>query len=208
VVEHFLDTECRSQRSAPVIGGFSRGSTLQSNIPPNKVPNTGRFRRVERCLHRHVRSGELWFVGRQGGKVIWRRLRTHDLHVARVTVAMREEKPNGNMEIFLVTEDGKRLPLPEAKPDVREEPLPRVRQVMLPADSPTEPAKGLLATQPAPSGPVPILDEFINRWRRGKGGLKPATGVWTFSAGLTSLDDIKPEGSGTDLPPGPHALGR
>ncbi len=88
---------------------------------------------------------------------------------------MREEKPNGNMEIFLVTEDGKRLPLPEAKPDVREEPLPRVRQVMLPADSPTEPAKGLLATQPAPSGPVPILDEFINRWRRGKGGLKPAT---------------------------------
>jgi len=33
-------------------------------------------------------------------------------------------------------------------------------------------------------------------------------GVWTFSAGLTSLDDIKPEGSGTDLPPGPHALGR
>ena len=175
MVEHFLDTQGNSERSAPVIDAFSRVSTLQSNIPPNKVPNTGRFRRVERCLHRHVRSGELWFVGRQGGKVIWRRLRTHDLHVARTTVAMLETNTNGNTAIYLVTEDGKRLPLPEAKPDVREEPLPRVRQVMLPADSPAAPAKGLPAAQPAPCGPAPTLDEFLNRWRRGKAGLKPAT---------------------------------
>ena len=174
VVEHFLDTQGNSERSAPVIDAFSRVSTLQSNIPPNKVPNTGRFRRVERCLHRHVRSGELWFVGRQGGKVIWRRLRTHDLHVARVTVAMLEEKPNGNMEIFLVT-DGKEKLIPEATPVVPNEPLPRVRQVMQPAESPTEPAKGQPAAQPAPSGPVPTLDEFLNRWRCGKAGLKPAT---------------------------------
>ena len=56
-----------------------------------------------------------------------------------------------------------------------EEPLPRVRQVMLPADSPAAPAKGLPAAQPAPCGPAPTLDEFLNRWRRGKAGLKPAT---------------------------------
>jgi len=34
------------------------------------------------------------------------------------------------------------------------------------------------------------------------------SGVWTFSAGLTVPDDIDPGVSGTDLPPGPHALGR
>jgi hypothetical protein len=34
------------------------------------------------------------------------------------------------------------------------------------------------------------------------------TGVWTFAAGLAAPDDLEPEGSGTDLPPGPHALGR
>jgi ubiquinone/menaquinone biosynthesis C-methylase UbiE len=35
-----------------------------------------------------------------------------------------------------------------------------------------------------------------------------APGVWTFSAGLTVPDDVDPGVSGTDLPPGPHALGR
>src|SRR5208337_5681576 len=34
------------------------------------------------------------------------------------------------------------------------------------------------------------------------------TGVWTFSAGLTRPDDVDPGVSGTDLPPGPQALGR
>lgn len=105
---------------------------------------------------------------------MWRRLRTHDLHVARTTVAMLDEKPNGNMEIFLV-EDGKERRLPEVKSAVREEPLPRVRQVMLPAEPPAAPAKGLPAAQPAPSGAAPTLDEFLNRWRRGKAGLMPAT---------------------------------
>ena len=138
------------------------------------MPNTGRFRRVERCLHRHVRAGELGFVGRQGGKVIWRRLRTHDLHVARAKAAMIDSNTNGNTAIFLVV-DGREQPLPEAKPVVRDEPLPRVRQVMQAAESPAAPTNGLPAAQPAPSGPVPTLDEFLNRWRRVKAGLKPAT---------------------------------
>ena len=138
------------------------------------MPNTGRFRRVERCIHRHVRSGELWFVGRQGAKVIWRRLRTPDLHVARATVAMLDSKANGNTAIFLVV-DGKEQPLSEAKPVVRDEPLPRVRQVLQSAETPAAPAKGLPAAQPALSSPAPTLDEFLNRWRRGKAGLKPAT---------------------------------
>ena len=118
------------------------------------MSNTGRFRRVERCLHRHVRSGELWFVGRQGGKVIWRRLRTHDLHVARAKAAMIDSNTNGNTAIFLVV-DGKEQPLPEAKPVVPDKPLPRVRQVMLPAESPAAPAKGLPAAQPDPPAPPP-----------------------------------------------------
>ena len=42
----------------------------------------------------------------------------------------------------------------------------------------------------------------------GAAGGTPAPGVWTFSAGLAIPDDVEPEGSGTDLPPGPHALGR
>src|SRR6266852_3999990 len=83
VVEHFLDTQGNTERSAPVIDAVSHIHPLQSDILPNKVSNSGRFRRVERGLHRHIRSGELWFVGRLGGKVIWRRLRTPDLHVAR-----------------------------------------------------------------------------------------------------------------------------
>ena len=174
MVEHFLDTKGISERSAPVFGAFSRVSTLRPNIPPNKVPNTGRFRRVERCLQRHVRSGELWFVGRQGGKVLWRRLRTHDLHVARAKAAMIDSSTNGNTAIFLVV-DRKEQPLSEAKPVVPDQPLPRVRQVMEAAEPPAAPAKGLPPAHPAPSGGAPTLDEFLNRWRRGKAGLKPAT---------------------------------
>src|ERR1019366_3570955 len=37
---------------------------------------------------------------------------------------------------------------------------------------------------------------------------RSAPGVWTFSAGLAAPDDLEAEGSGTDQPPGPHALGR
>jgi hypothetical protein len=96
------------------------------------------------------------------------------LHVARATVAMLDSKTYGNTAMFLVV-DGKEQPVPEAKPVVPDAPLPRVRQVMLAADSPAEPAKGLSTAQPVPSGAAPTLDEFLNRWRRGKDGLKPAT---------------------------------
>ena len=158
MVEHFLDTKGISERSAPVFGAFSRVSTLRPNIPPNKVPNTGRFRRVERCLQRHVRSGELWFVGRQGGKVLWRRLRTHDLHVARAKAAMIDSSTNGNTAIFLVV-DGKEQPLSEAKPVVPDQPLPRVRQVMEAAEPPAAPAKGLPpAHPPLPAVPPPSMN--------------------------------------------------
>jgi hypothetical protein len=108
------------------------------------VPNTGRFRRVDRCIQRHVRSGELWFVGQQRGKVTWRRLRTHDLKVARSTVAMLDSNTNGNTAVFLVV-DGKEQPIPKAEPVVRNEPLPQVRQVTLPAEPAAAPAKGLPA---------------------------------------------------------------
>jgi hypothetical protein len=43
------------------------------------------------------------------------------------------------------------------------------------AEPPAAPAKGLPTAQSAPSGAAPTLDEFLNRWRRGKAGLKPAT---------------------------------
>jgi len=87
---------------------------------------------------------------------------------------MIDSNTNGNTAIFLVV-DGKEQPLSEAKPVVPDQPLPRVRQVMVPADSPAAPDKGLPPAQSAPSGGVPTLDEFLNRWRRGKAGLKPAT---------------------------------
>ena len=88
---------------------------------------------------------------------------------------MIDSNTNGNTAIFLVTGEGKEQPIPEAKPVVRMDPLPRVRQVMLPADSPAAPAEELPALQPPPSGPAPTLDESLNRWRRGKAGLMPAT---------------------------------
>ncbi len=174
MVEHYLDTVPSSERNALEFGAFSHGFPLRSNKPSNKVPNTPRFRRVERALHRHVRTGELWFVGRHSGKVVWQRLRTHDLHVARATVAMLESKPNGNSAIFLVV-DGKEQSLLEAPAVVREEPLPRVRQVTLAAESPAPPAKVTPAARPAPSVSVPTLEELLVRWRRGKDGLKSGT---------------------------------
>jgi hypothetical protein len=154
VVEHFLDTQGNSERSAPVIDAFSRIHPVRSDILPNKMSNSGRFRRIERGLHRHVRNGELWFVGRQGGKVVWRRLRTHDLQVARATVAMFESTTNGNTAVFLVV-DGKEQPVPEATPVVRDEPLPRVRQVMVAAESPAAPARGCPPLNPHPPAPPP-----------------------------------------------------
>jgi site-specific recombinase XerD len=138
------------------------------------VPNTGRFRRVERGLHRHVRSGELWFVGRQGGKVVWRRLRTHELRVARATVAMLDSNPNGNTAIFLVV-DGKEQPIPQAAPVVANKPLPQVREVLVATDSPVAQTKALPATPAQQPGIPPTLDEFLNRWRGAKDGLKPGT---------------------------------
>jgi len=174
LVEHYLDTTADSNRSAPEIGAFSRVSTFQSNVSSNKVPNAGRFRRVERCIHRHVRSGELWFVGRQAGRVIWRRLLTPDLRVARATLAMLGSNTNGNTAIFLVV-NGKEQPISEAAPVTPDNPLPRVRQVLVAAESPVAPATTMSASQTPPSGPAPTLDEFLNRWRRSKAGLKSGT---------------------------------
>ncbi len=176
VVEHYLDTVSAPERNAPQIDAFTRVSPLPVNIPPNKLPNTPRFRRVERALHRHVRSGELWFVGRRGGRVVWQRLRTGDLNVARATVAMMESKPNGNSAIFLVV-DGKEQPIAEstATPVAPNQPLPRVRQVLVPAQSPTPPGKVETSPRPATSGSVPTLEQLIVRWRRGRDGLKSGT---------------------------------
>ena len=77
----------------------------RANILSNKVSNTRRFRRVERGIQRNVRTGVLWFVGRQGGKVIWKRLGTPDLRVARSTVAKSGSYNNGNMEISLLVDE-------------------------------------------------------------------------------------------------------
>jgi len=51
------------------------------------MSNFPRFGHVERAVRRHLRTGELWFVGRRGAKVLWQRLRTPDLRVARISVA-------------------------------------------------------------------------------------------------------------------------
>ena len=176
VVEHYLDTVICPERNAPQIDAFSRGLPLPANIPPNKVSNTRRFQRVERALHRHVRSGELWFVGRRGGKVIWQRLRTGDLNVARATVAMMESKPNGNSAIFLVVE-GKEQPIAEAvaTPVAPDQPLPRVRQVMVEAEAKVTPTKVTPPVRPASAGPVPTLDELLVRCRGSKAGVKSGT---------------------------------
>jgi len=135
VVEHYLDTAPLAQRNALQIDDISRNSTARTNILSNKVSNTSRFRRVDRCIQRLVRTGELWFVGRRGSKVVWQRLRTQNLRVARATVAMIESQINGNHEIFLV-EDGKLRPLETTvPPSAPHRPLPRLRQVTAPVDS-------------------------------------------------------------------------
>jgi len=148
-----------------------------SNILSNKVSNTRRFQRVDRGIQRHVRSGELWFVGRQGGRVLWRRLRTQNLRVARAKAAMISSNSNGNTAIYLVV-DGKEQPLvsPVAAP-VPDQPLPRVREVTVPADEPIPPARPVPAPRPAPVGPAPTLEELLVRWRGGKSGLKAGTEV-------------------------------
>jgi integrase len=84
---------------------------------------------------------------------------------------------NGNTAIFIV-EDGNEKPIPEGQPVTHDEPLPRVRQVLVPVGSPpsAQPKPPAIATPTQPlSGQVPTLDEFLTRWRRGKSGLKPAT---------------------------------
>ena len=177
VVEHYLDTEECTESNVPKIEALSSGFSRPSNISPNKVPNTPRFRRVERSIHRHVRSGELWFVGRRGGRVIWERLRTQNLWAARAKVVMQGSNTNGNTAIFLVV-DGKEQPISEVALPVPNEPLPRVRQVTVAAESTVELAKIVPAAPlPASTGPVPTLDELLNRWRLGKSGLKTGTEV-------------------------------
>src|SRR5690242_20171542 len=104
VVEHFLDTEENTSRSAPEIDAISRVFANSSNVSPNKVPNGGRFVRVDRCLHRQLRTGELWFVGRHLGKVLWKRLRTPDLRLGRLAAAMIGSNltgVNGNTAVYL-----------------------------------------------------------------------------------------------------------
>jgi site-specific recombinase XerD len=174
VVEHYLHTTPMAARNAPEFGAFSHGYPSSSNKPSNKVPNTRRFRRVERALHRHVRTGELWFVGRRGGKVVWHRLRTCDLHFARATVAMLESKPNGNSAISLVI-DGKEQPVADEAVVASNQSLPRLRQVLVDAESPTPPGKVPPASRQTSSGSVPTLEELLVRWRRGKDGLKSGT---------------------------------
>jgi hypothetical protein len=175
VVEHYLHTTPLATRNAPQIDEVSRVFHPTANILSNKVSNTPRFQRVERGLQRHVRTGELWFVGRRCGKVVWQRLGTPVLRVARATVAMIESNLNGNHEILLVV-DGKTQPLASpVAPAVPDQPLRRVREVLVDADSATPPSKPAPAVRPAASGPVPTLEELIVRCRRGKNGLKRGT---------------------------------
>jgi len=138
------------------------------------VSNTARFQRVDRRIHRHIRSGELWFVGRRAGRVIWQRLRTPDLLVARATVAMMDSQTNGNSAIYLIV-DGKEQPVADAKPVNTEKPLRRMRQTLVEAGTPTPPTKPATVAVPLPSSAAPTLDELLVRWRQGKAGLMPST---------------------------------
>jgi len=175
VVEHYLDTAPRAKRNAPVIDGVSRVFPPSANISSNKVPNTPRFLRVERGIQRHLRTGELWFVGRRGAKVVWHRLGTPHLRIARATVAMIEANINGNHEISLVV-DGKHQPLQSpATPSPPDKPLPRIHQLTTPVEPEMAPAKTAPAARSTPSGPVPTLEELLVRCRRGKDGLKRGT---------------------------------
>ena len=175
MVEHYLHTTPLATRNAPQIDEVSPVFDPAANILSNKMSNTPRFQRVERGLQRHVRTGELWFVGRRGGKVVWLRLGTPVLRVARSTVAMIESNINGNHEIRLVV-DGKLQPLPSpVAPPVPDQPLRRVREVLVDVDSTTPPSPPAPAVRPAASGPVPTLEDLLVRCRRGKNGLKRGT---------------------------------
>jgi integrase len=90
---------------------------------------------------------------------------------------MISSNSNGNTAIYLVV-DGKEQPLvsPVAAP-VPDQPLPRVREVTVPADEPIPPARPVPAPRPAPVGPAPTLEELLVRWRGGKSGLKAGTEV-------------------------------
>ena len=177
MVEHFLDTEGNTSGSALGIDGFSQVGEESSDVLSNRTSNTGRFVRVERYLRRNVRNGELWFVGRDRGRVVWKRLRTPDVRTARVTVAMIRSQlsgVNGNTAVFLI-EDGKETPIPEAQPVIANDPLPCVRQVLVNAERAGMQRQTIsLATASTPAG-VPTLDEFLTRWRRSRAGQKPAT---------------------------------
>jgi len=131
---------------------------------------------VERTLQRNVRTGELWFVGRRDGKVVWQRLRTPDLLVARATVAMMESQTNGNSAIYLVV-DGKEQPVADTKIGVPDQPLPQVRQAQMPIQPP-QPLANPRPDAPPPSQPtgnVPTLDDYLKRCRNAKAGLKSGT---------------------------------
>src|SRR4051812_45259882 len=117
-----------------------------------------RFWRVERCLQRHIRSGELWFVGRQGGRVVSRRLRTADLQTARAAIAMFNSNTNGHTEIFLVVA-GKETPISDERPAVRDEPLPRMRQVTVPVETPTASSKLATSLNHGSTATIPTLEE-------------------------------------------------
>ena len=82
---------------------------------------------------------------------------------------------NGNSEVFLVV-DGKEKLIPQVPPVTPDQPLPRVTQVLVRQDDPPpQPHIPLPTPQPASPPSPPTLDTFLDRWRRGKAGLKPAT---------------------------------
>ena len=174
MVEHYLHTPPLPTRNAPQIDGVSCFLPPRANILSNKVSNTRRFQRVERGIQRHVRTGELWFVGRHYGRVIWQRLGTQNLRAARAAIAMMDSNINGNHKIFIVVE-GKKHALPKNTPVPRDVPLRRVRQESMPVESEAEPGQPVPHTRATVSGPVPTLEAFIRRWRQGKEGLKLGT---------------------------------
>ena len=175
MVEHYLDTAPLKKSNAPQIDGVFRFFPPHANILSNKVPNTPRFRRVERGLQRHVRTGELWFVGRHYGKVIWQRLGTQNLRAARAAIAMMDSNINGNHEIFIVV-DGKNISLPPPAPSpAPSHPLRRIRQVSTPVELESEHASPAPVVRSPASGPIPTLETLINRCHQSKAGKKPGT---------------------------------
>jgi hypothetical protein len=61
------------------------------------------------------------------------------------------------------------------------------------------------SAQQQPGCGFPLI-KLVALFSLSSGALLP--GVWTFSSGLAAPDDVETGASGTDLPPGPHALGR